>query len=73
MGLVSSICDFFSGLFSSDSANTSSNNDGLTGVERYIRAQTETASSLTSVERYIRAQADTATLTSVERYIRAQG
>ena len=70
MGLFSAICNFFSGKSSSD-ATESSNNDGLTGVERYIRAQP--ASSLTSVERYIRAQADTASLTGVERYIRAQG
>jgi len=76
-GLFASICGFFKGLFSSDSAqssstaNASANNDGLTGVERYIRNQANSANQITSVERYIRNQKSTA-ITSVERYIRNQ-
>ena len=78
-GFFASICSFFGSLFSSDSdqsrpssANTSSNNSSLTGVESYIRNQAQTASSstLTSVEAYI--QANSKPVTSVESYIRNQ-
>ncbi len=74
-GFIASICSFFGGLFSSDSdqvtsSNTSSTNDGLTGVERYIRNQAAAASSLTGVEAYI--QAGSKPVTSVEAYIRNQ-
>ena len=74
-GFFASICSFFSGLFSSDSAqsgNSSSNtaaSDGLTGVERYIQNQAK----VTGVEQYIRNQAvSTQSLTGVEKYIRNQ-
>ncbi len=87
-GFFASICGFFSSLFSSEPAQESSStspapaetaqpsaskqNDGLTGVERYIRRQAENAAKpMTSVERYIRNQAANAKpLTGVERYIR---
>ena len=75
-GFLASICSFFGSLFSSDSdqptnnADTSSNNDGLTSVERYIRSQTTAKSGLTSVEAYI--QANSKPITSVEAYIRNQ-
>lgn len=54
-GFLASICSFFGGLFSSDSdsSKASSNNDGLTSVEQYIRNQ-GSAARLTSVEQYIR-------------------
>jgi len=72
-GLFGSICDFFKGLFSSDSAqstnNTSANNDGLTGVERYIRNQATSTSQVTGVEQYIQNQANAPALTGVARYI----
>jgi len=76
-GLLASICDFFTGLFSSDPANTSSasvsNNDGLTGVERYIRNQADTSTQVTGVEKYIQNQAASSTAaTGVEQYIRNQ-
>lgn len=58
-GFLASICSFFSGVFSSDSdqsSNASSNNDGLTGVERYIRKQSASSTSgMTGVEAYIQA------------------
>jgi len=88
MSLLSSICDFFGNLFSSDTAQSSqSNNDGLTGVERYIRDQKSSESkpltgveqyiqnqpALTGVARYILNQANAPKLTSVEQYIRNQG
>ena len=82
-GLFASICSFFGGLFSSDPA---SNNDGLTGVERYIRnqaaasstgvdsyIQSQASATLTGVEQYIQNQANATQLTGVERYIRNQG
>jgi len=71
-GFFASICNFFNGLFSSDSAqsgNSSSNTPaattGLTGVERYIQKQ----ANVTGVEQYIRNQAN---VTGVEQYIRNQ-
>lgn len=71
-GFFASICGFFSGLFSSDSdqsSNTSPSNDGLTSVERYIRNQSaNTSSDITSVEAYI--QANSKPVTTVEAYIR---
>lgn len=83
-GFFASICSFFKGLFSSDSdscckpeakaaaAPTSKKaNDGLTGVERYIRAQSNSGSKLTGVEKYIRSQlSSNKTMTGVEKYIR---
>jgi hypothetical protein len=80
-GFFASVCSFFSGFLSS-------NNDDLTGVERYIRNQAATASTSTSVEnyihnqasstptgveQYIQNQANSAQITGVERYIRKQG
>ncbi|HEC75253.1 MAG TPA: hypothetical protein ENI26_12925 [Methylophaga aminisulfidivorans] len=81
-GLLASICGFFKSLFSSSPSqsaprNNQSNstaaktNDGLTGVERYIRSQANSGSQLTGVEKYIRNQVTTQTvLTGVEKYIR---
>jgi len=76
--LFASICGFFKGLFSSvqvqtstPEADASANNDGLTGVERYIRNKESVPNQITSVERYIRNQTATST-TSVETYIRNQ-
>ncbi|MDT8371124.1 MAG: hypothetical protein RQ783_03910 [Gammaproteobacteria bacterium] len=78
-GFFASMCDFFCGLFSSSSSDKGSatastaNNDGLTGVERYIRNQVATtAKQLTGVEKYIRNQAATKPVTSVEAYIQNQ-
>jgi len=84
-GFFASICSFLKGLFSSDNdsccqpdskvaASTSNKaNDGLTGVERYIRAQSNGGSSLTGVEKYIRNQLSTnKPMTGVEKYIRSQ-
>jgi hypothetical protein len=76
-GLFASICDFFTGLFSSEPASTSSasasKNDGLTGVERYIRNQTNTSTQITGVEKYIQSQATNSTAaTGVEQYIQNQ-
>lgn len=75
-GLFASICDFFKGLFSSAPASSSSavaSNDGLTGVERYIRNQADSGSQLTGVEKYIRSQTTNPTqVTGVEQYIRNQ-
>jgi hypothetical protein len=76
-GLFASICDFFTGLFSSESASTSSasvsNNDGLTGVERYIRNQDNTSTQVTGVEKYIQSQVTNSTAaTGVEQYISNQ-
>jgi hypothetical protein len=80
-GLFGSICGFFKGLFSSGQpASTSTaaatpaaapkTNDGLTGVERYIRNKAQQETHLTGVEKYIRNQAATTkTVTSVEQYI----
>jgi hypothetical protein len=76
--LFASICSFFSGLFSSDNAGSTStvssskNNDGLTGVERYIRNQTSKSNQLTGVEAYIRNLAATQKTTGVEAFIRNQ-
>jgi hypothetical protein len=76
--LFASICGFFKGLFSSvqvqtstPAADASANNDGLTGVERYIRNKESTSNQVTSVERYIRNQA-ASQITGVETYIRKQ-
>ena len=71
MSLLSSICDFFSGLFSSNPSATSaaSKATGLTGVEQYIRNQP----ALTGVAKYIISQTKAAKGTSVEQYIRNQG
>lgn len=54
-GFFASICSFFGGLFSSDSdsSDASSNSNGVTSVEAYIRKQAS-AAPLTSVEQYIR-------------------
>ena len=84
-GFFASICSFFKGLFSSDSDScckpetktaapaTKKTNDGLTGVERYIRAQSNGGSKLTSVEKYIRGQlSSTKSMTGVEKYIRSK-
>jgi hypothetical protein len=78
-GFFASICDFFKGLFSADEsentpAGNNKNNDGLTGVERYIRNQQQGGSSLTGVERYIRNQMANGSKpqTGVEKYIRQQ-
>jgi hypothetical protein len=76
--LFASICSFFSGLFSSDNAGSTStvsaskDNDGLTGVERYIRNQASKSNQLTGVEAYIRNQATSQQTTGVEAYIRNQ-
>ncbi len=82
-GLFASICGFFKGLFSSEAvqssapapaSSASSNNDGLTSVERYIRNKESVADQVTSVERYIRNKAATSeVITSVEQYIRNKG
>jgi hypothetical protein len=81
-GFLASVCGFFKSLFSSSpspaptsSAKPSSpaakSNDGLTGVERYIRNQSNSGSQLTGVEKYIRNKTTTTTVvTSVEQYIR---
>jgi len=75
-GLFASICGFFKSLFSSSPASSdtkAANNDGLTGVERYIRNQAQGGSQLTGVEQYIRNQAvSTKAVTGVEAYIRNQ-
>ncbi|EMR14084.1 hypothetical protein MPL1_01807 [Methylophaga lonarensis MPL] len=79
-GLLASICGFIKGLFSSDksccddkSTPASKDNDGLTGVERYIRNKAQSGSQLTGVEKYIRKQlSDNKPLTGVESYIRNQ-
>jgi hypothetical protein len=83
-GLMASICGFFKSLFSGAPAAESSasapaateaatSNDGLTGVERYIRNKANTSSELTGVEKYIRNQAaNSKPLTGVEAYIRNQ-
>jgi hypothetical protein len=76
-GFFASICDFFCGLFSSSSPETSTtapaaSKDDLTGVERYIRNQAANAKPLTGVEKYIRNQAAPKALTGVEAYIQKQ-
>ena len=75
-GLLASICGFFKGLFSSSPAADSkpaAANDGLTGVERYIRNKSQGGSSLTGVEQYVRNQAaNSKSVTGVEQYIRNQ-
>ncbi len=77
-GLLASICGFFKGLFSSsDSSNCCGNdaakksvNDGLTGVERYIRNRSQNGQQLTGVERYIRNKmSNNKPMTGVEKYI----
>lgn len=75
-GLLASICDFFKGLFSADETDNTpaanNNNDGLTGVERYIRNQQQGGSSLTGVENYIRNKMANGSKpqTGVEKYLR---
>jgi hypothetical protein len=84
-GFFASICSFFKGLFSSDSDScckpeskaaapaSKKANDGLTGVERYIRAQSNGGSKLTGVEKYIRNQlSSNKPMTGVEKYIRSK-
>lgn len=75
-GLLASICGFFKSLFSSSPAAASkpaASNDGLTGVERYIRNKSQGGSTLTGVENYIRNKAtNSKPLTGVEQYIRNQ-
>jgi hypothetical protein len=76
-GLLASLCGFFKSLFSSSPAvdNKPSNaaNDGLTGVERYIRNQSQGGSTLTSVENYIRNKAtNSKPQTGVDRYINSR-
>ncbi|MDT8310527.1 MAG: hypothetical protein RQ732_03680 [Methylophaga sp.] len=78
-GLLASICGFFSGLFSSsdssdccgkDTAKKSAN-DGLTGVERYIRNKAQNGQQLTGVERYVREKmSNNKPMTGVEKYTR---
>jgi hypothetical protein len=79
-GLLASICSFFKGLFSADADNSkpenkaaaAAKNDGLTGVERYLRSKGENGGNLTGVERYIRNQlSNNKPLTGVEKYIRS--
>ncbi len=83
-GFFASICSFFKGLFSSDNdscckpesksaAAPNKTNDGLTGVERFIRNQSNSGSKLTGVEKYIRnlLSANKPT-TGVDRYIRTK-
>lgn len=78
-GLLASICGFFKGLFSSsdssdccgNDAATKSANDGLTGVERYIRNKAQNGEQLTGVERYVRSKmSNNKPMTGVEKYIR---
>lgn len=80
-GFFASICEFFKGLFSEDqtdnkapAATNKNNNDGLTGVERYIRNQKQGGSNLTGVERYVRNKMANGSKpqTGVEKYIRQQ-
>lgn len=77
-GFLASLCGFFKGLFSSAPAAENkpaapAANDGLTGVERYIRNQAQGGSQLTGVEQYIRNKAiSSKPLTGVEQYIRNQ-
>ncbi|MCX4187333.1 hypothetical protein [Methylophaga sp. OBS4] len=75
-GVFVSICDFVKSLFSPSPASTQSAaaaNDGLTGVERYIRNQAQKGIQLTGVERYIRSQTtNSKPLTGVEQYVRNQ-
>ncbi|WP_297807750.1 hypothetical protein [uncultured Methylophaga sp.] len=75
-GLLASICGFFKGLFSSSPAadnKPAAANDGLTGVERYIRNQAQGGAQLTGVEQYIRNQVSSNTpVTGVEQYVRSQ-
>ena len=83
-GFFASICSFFKGLFSSDNdscckpesktaAAPKNTNDGLTGVERYIRNQTQSGSKLTGVEKYIRNKLSAnKPVTGVEKYLRSK-
>lgn len=75
-GFIASICGFVKGLFSSSPAAESkpaAANDGLTGVERYIRNQSQGGAKLTGVEQYIRNQATSSKpVTGVEQYLRNQ-
>lgn len=84
-GFFASICGFFKGLFSSDSdscckpESTSAasapkkTNDGLTGVERYIRNQSQNGTKLTGVEKYVRNQLSAnKPATGVEKYLRSK-
>ncbi|MDX1573076.1 MAG: hypothetical protein R3341_03555 [Methylophaga sp.] len=78
-GLLASICSFFKGLFSSSDSNDccgkdaakKSANDGLTGVERYIRNRAQNGQQLTGVESYVRKKmSNNKPMTGVEKYIR---
>jgi len=83
-GFLASISDFFKDLFTAENAATAAaapttsaeiadgNDDGLTGVERYIRNQASKSSEVTGVEAYIRNQASAPQVTGVETYIRNQ-
>lgn len=75
-GFFASLCGFFNSLFSSSPAaenKSAAANDGLTGVERYIRNQAQSGSQVTGVEQYIRNQAiNSKPLTGVEQYVRNQ-
>lgn len=81
-GLLASICGFIKGLFSSDddfsntkkAGTSSANNDGLTGVERYLRGKGQNGGSMTGVERFVRNQLSSNTSqTGVEQYVRSKG
>lgn len=78
-GLLASICGFLKGLFSSsDGSSCCGNdvaektaNDGLTGVERYIRNKAQNGQQLTGVERYVREKmSNNKPMTGVEKYTR---
>lgn len=78
-GLLASICGFLKGLFSSsddsdccgNDAAKKSVNDGLTGVERYIRNKSQNGQQLTGVERYVREKiSNNKPMTGVEKYTR---
>lgn len=79
-GFFASICSFFKGLFSSSPASNDSKpaasakkSNDLTGVERYIRNQTENGAQLTGVEQYIRNQVTgSKAVSGVEQYLRNQ-
>jgi hypothetical protein len=83
-GLFASICSFFDGLFSANNAAESASavsssavtsnkdNDGPTGVERYIKNQASKSNQLTGVETYIRSQATAQKKTGVETYLHTQ-
>lgn len=75
-GLLASVCGFFKSLFDSSPAaekKPAAANDGLTGVERYIRNKAQNGSQLTGVEQYVRNKTTSnQPLTGVEQYVRNQ-